>query len=456
MPGAKPTGKADPTERLEVTMLLRHNNAQILTERVGRLARGVVAGHPMSHGEFSRQFATSSADMTAIRNFAAAHGLAVVQENPARCTMVLSGTVAQVNAAFDIDLQRYQHPGGSYRGRVGSINLPQELHPIVKAVLGLDNRPAAKPRFRTIRPNAANGGGASFTPLQIAQLYDFPAGAGQGECVAIIELGGGERPADLTTYFTGLGIGAGPNVTVVSVDQALNQPTGDPNSADGEVMLDIEVVGAIAPQANIAVYFAPNTEAGFLDAVTTAIHDTTNKPSVISISWGGPEATFTQQALTGFDTAFQAAAVLGITICVASGDNGSSDGVADGSDNVDFPASSPHALACGGTSLTASGNAIASETVWNDAPQGTGATGGGVSTAGDARRAGCLRQCRSGDRLSGSHRRHRHGDRRHQRGRPALGRADRPHQRRQGQPGRLHQSGALCRIGGPERHYPRQ
>jgi kumamolisin len=127
------------------------------------------------------------------------------------------------------------------------------------------------------------------------------------------------------------------------------------------------------------VYFTPNTDQGFLDAITTAIHDTTNKPSVISISWGGPESSWTQQSLTAFDHAFQEAAAMGITVCVAAGDGGSSDGVTDGSNNVDFPASSPYALACGGTSVQASGNAIISETVWNDGAQG-GATGGGIST----------------------------------------------------------------------------
>jgi kumamolisin len=143
-------------------------------------------------------------------------------------------------------------------------------------------------------------------------------------------------------------------------------------------MLDIEVVGAIAPGANIAVYFAPNTDAGFLDAITTAIHDTTNKPSIISISWGGPESSWTPQAMTAFDSAFQAAAAMGITVCVASGDNGSSDGVDDGANHVDFPASSPNVLACGGTHLKASGATITAESVWNDGAQG-GAGGGGVS-----------------------------------------------------------------------------
>jgi len=143
-------------------------------------------------------------------------------------------------------------------------------------------------------------------------------------------------------------------------------------------MLDVEVVGAIAPQAHIAVYFSPNTDAGFLDAITTAIHDTKNKPSVISISWGGPESSWTSQAMTAMDSALQAAAALGITVCVAAGDSGSSDGVASG-DHVDFPASSPFALACGGTRLTAQGGSITQEVVWNEGAN-NGATGGGVSS----------------------------------------------------------------------------
>jgi kumamolisin len=182
----------------------------------------------------------------------------------------------------------------------------------------------------------------------------------------------------LKKYFAELGVPQ-PKVTAVSVDHGKNHPTGDPNGPDGEVMLDIEVAGSIAPAAHIAVYFSPNTDQGFLDAITTAIHDTINKPSVISISWGGPESSWTQQSLTAFDQAFQDAATMGITVCVASGDNGSSDGATDGSDNVDFPASSPYALACGGTSVKASDSAITSETVWNDGAQG-GASGGGSST----------------------------------------------------------------------------
>jgi kumamolisin len=210
-------------------------------------------------------------------------------------------------------------------------------------------------------------------------LYDYPsAQTGAGQTVAIIELGGGFRSSDLKTYFSGLGIKTAPSVTAVSVDGAQNQPVGDPNSADGEVLLDIEIVGSIAPGAKIAVYFAPNTDQGFFDAITTAVHDSLRKPSVISISWGGPESTWTAQSLSAFDQAFQDAAALGVTVCCASGDDGSADGVTDGAAHVDFPASSPNVLACGGTRLQSSGNKITKEVVWNGG-SGNGASGGGVS-----------------------------------------------------------------------------
>jgi len=381
VPGATPIGQADPDERLEVSVLLRRQAAAELKEMVKNLAAGQHPGTPMRRDEFAARHAADPADMNAVKQFAARHGLAVVQEQAARRTVVLSGTVAQFNDAFGVDLQRFEHDGGTYRGRTGPVHLPDDLHGVVEAVLGLDNRPQAMPRCR-VRDPLANvrwqaAGATTYTPPNVAALYGFPSGNGAGECIALIELGGGYRQADLGDYFARLGI-APPEVTAVSVDHGSNLPTGDPNGPDAEVMLDIEVAGSIAPKARIGVYFAPNTDAGFLNAITTAIHDAANRPSIVSISWGGPESSWTKQALTAFDDAFQAAAALGITVCAASGDGGSSDGVDDGADHVDFPASSPHCLGCGGTRLRASDSSIASERVWNDGASG-GAGGGGVS-----------------------------------------------------------------------------
>jgi kumamolisin len=383
-PGAKSIGKADPNERLEVTMLVRRRSADAFEKHIATLAAQGASAKHVGHDEFAKQFGADSADMAAVQSFAQKHGLSVVESHEARRTVVLSGAVAQFDAAFGVTLEQYEHAGGTYRGRTGPIHLPDELNGVVDAVMGLDNRPQARPNFRTrtqhgnVRWTAEAKGASTFTPVQIASLYDFPQGDGHGQCIALIELGGGFRPADLKTYFASLNVKQ-PSVIAVSVDHGKNHPTGDPNGPDGEVMLDIEIAGAVAPGAKIAVYFAPNTDAGFLDAISTAIHDTKNKPSIISISWGGPESAWTKQALNAFDQAFQSAAALGVTVCAASGDNGSGDGVNDGADHVDFPASSTYALGCGGTSLQASGDKVTSETVWNDGANG-GASGGGVST----------------------------------------------------------------------------
>jgi len=379
IPGAKSVGKSDPSERLEVTVLVRRSAADDLQKKVKELVAG--GRSRISREEFAKRYGAAAADLTAVKKFAEKHGLAIVQEDASRRTVVLSGSVAQFNQAFGVDLQQFEYEGGSYRGRTGAVQLPPELNDVVEGVFGLDNRPQAKPHFRTHSPHGNvhwKAQSSSFDPNQVASLYDYPNGNGKGECIGLIELGGGYRPADLSAYFSHLKIQL-PKVSAVSVDHGKNHPTGDANGPDGEVMLDVEVAGAIAPGAHIVAYFAPNTDAGFLDAITTAIHDSKNKPSVISISWGGPESGWTQQAMTAFDQAFQAAAALGITVCVAAGDDGSTDGANDGANHVDFPASSPYALACGGTNLKASGGSIVKEVVWNDGANG-GATGGGVSS----------------------------------------------------------------------------
>jgi kumamolisin len=251
------------------------------------------------------------------------------------------------------------------------------LRPVIMAVLGLDDRPQTRPHFRPLLPGQAAI--SSYTPPQLAKLYDFPALDGEGECIGIVELGGGYDQNDINSYFSNLGLQP-PIIVAVSVDGSTNSPTGDPNGPDGEVMLDIEVAGSIAPSAKIAVYFAPNTDSGFLDAVTTAINDTKNRPSTISISWGSAENTWTNQAMQSFDQAFQDSSTMGITVCVASGDSGSSDGETDGLAHVDFPASAPYVLGCGGTRLNSNGSVITSEVVWNDLMIGGGASGGGVSS----------------------------------------------------------------------------
>jgi kumamolisin len=379
--GSKLIGPANPKDRVEVTMRLRSRSKKPApADKIGR--QQPLKRHYLSREEFAAAYGAAPADVTKIKSFARKNKLAVVSVNPAQRNVILAGSVNALSAAFHVKLMEYEHPDGNYRGRSGQVHLPAELVPIVEGVFGLDNRRMARPHFVTTQQSGAseNRGASSYTALQVAQLYDFPTGLdGSGECIGILEFGGGYNTSDLTAYFTQLGI-ATPSISSVSVDGVSNSP-GDPQS-DPEVALDIEVSGAIAPGANIVVYFAPFTEQGWVDALTTAIHDSTNNPSVLSISWGFAEGEpvqgfeWTPQAVQAVNQTLQAAAAMGVTVCVASGDNGSSDGINDGLAHVDFPASSPYSLGCGGTKVTAANNQIRSEVVWNQ--DGSGG-GGGIS-----------------------------------------------------------------------------
>ena len=363
---------------------LNPNEVMTVTIRVRRkksIESALKSGKHISHEAYEKNYGAAAADLAAVEDFAGVYQLSVVGSSVARRSVVLTGTVKHFEEAFQVHLSHYRGvDGNTFRGRTGGINIPANLAGIIEGVFGLDNRPHATPKSQVLQEGgmftahaAATG---SFSADHIAKLYGFPAGVtGHGQCIGIIELGGGFRNADLQNYFTGLGI-TPPSVKAKSVDGGHNSPS-TANSADGEVMLDIEVAGSVAPGAKQVVYFTPNTDQGFLDAITTAIHDKVNNPSVISISWGSAEVNWTPQSLDSFNQAFQSAAVLGVTVTVAAGDEGSSDNMPDGKVHVDFPASSPYVLACGGTRLIAKGSTVGAETVWHDS--NSSATGGGVS-----------------------------------------------------------------------------
>ncbi len=373
-------GPADTSERAELTLVLR------------RRAPG--------------ELGAADEDLERVRTVLTGLGLNVTSVHAASRRVMVAGTVGELAAAFGTSVRLARTGGVTHRYREGALYLPESLDGIVEAVLGLDNRPQARPHFRIAAPApsaavsdlpgpsaaappaamsdlprpsaAAPAQPLSYSPAQVASIYQFPAGSdGSGQTVAVLEFGGGFSTSDLSAYFGGLGIPV-PSISAVSVDNAQNQPGSDPTGADVEVALDIDVIGAAAPGATQLVYFAPNTDRGFVDAVSDAAH-ATPAPIAISISWGQSEDRWTAQGRTALDNAIADACALGVTVTVAAGDYGSSDGATDGSVHCDFPASSPNALACGGTRLeVAADGSITSETVWNDGAGG-GAGGGGVS-----------------------------------------------------------------------------
>jgi kumamolisin len=384
--GSTLIGASNPDERVEITMRVRSRSTKLPSaEKMGALLPKKRTY--MTREQFAAAHGAAPADLAKVKAFAAKNKLDVVSASAAERSVKLSGTVRALSAAFDVKLMEYEHADGNYRGRIGSIHLPAGLSDVVQGVFGLDNRRQARPHIQYHTMNAEEhaaraGSSTTFTAPQVSQLYNFPAGTdGTGETIGILEFGGGYNTADLATYFKNLGIKA-PTVTSVPVDGVSNVPGKDPDS-DGEVALDIEVVGAIAPGAKIVVYFAPFTERGWVDGLAAAMSDSANRPSVITISWGFAEGEpvqgfeWTQQTVQAVNETLQAAAAMGVTVCAASGDDGSNEQINDGHAHTDFPAASPYVLGCGGTKLTAAGGKIANEVVWNEG-KGSGG-GGGIS-----------------------------------------------------------------------------
>jgi kumamolisin len=376
LPDVTETGPLNTDERAQITLVLR---------RKAELPEEIVVGPTvLSRDELAEGYGADPADVDLVRQELAGRGLEVTAVHATTRRVKVAGTLGDLSSAFGTTLRQVSSTDQrgrrvTHRYREGPLYLPAALDGVVTAVLGLDTRPQAQPRYRTAS-DAAAAQGTSYPPNQVADIYTFPARTtGAGQTVAVIELGGGFTTSDLSAYFGSLGI-ATPSIAAVSVDRASNNP-GDTSGASVEVNLDIDVIGAAAPGAAQLVYFAPNNgDQGFVDAISAAA-EATPAPIAISISWGQSEDSWTTQGMASMNQAMSDAAALGITVCAAAGDNGSSDGVNDGQVHVDFPASSPYALGCGGTKLLAdpATGVVSSEVVWNELASNEGAGGGGVS-----------------------------------------------------------------------------
>ena len=363
MPDARLLGPVDDDELIEVTLVLRRPPG-------GDLDAAAPGAAPISRARFAAGYGALQSDIRQIELFYQAHGASIVQSSTAARTITLAGTAAQMNRAFAVTLQRYASRRSTYRSFSGPVHLPAALAALVQGVFGLDDRPIAE------RLGGSGPTGFWFTPQCIADYYQYPASSdGKGQTVGFLQFGGGFLMSELTEYFALSDLKV-PTITTVELSGAKNDPKGD----SAEATVDIEIFSSVAPAAQVVVYFAPNTEKGWIDACTGAVHDTVNQPSVLSISWGYSELfwIFNQQLIDALESVFVDATWLGVTVCAASGDCGSPGNkeIEDGRNHVIYPASSPNVLGCGGTVVRPDGSGGVMEVVWDN---DDGSTGGGVS-----------------------------------------------------------------------------
>ena len=389
-PGSVAKQRTNPNRWLELTVGVRRRKQ--LPDLSALDAKRPGERTYMTRDQLRNEFGSDPAAVDAIEKFAAAHHLVVTRNEPASARLGLGGTVADISDAFGVKLFDYSHPKlGDFHARTGPVMLPTDIGDAITGVFGLNNQRVMHrlPRRRqTIDARMPSGSQSRpwFVPTELASIYNFPDADASSQCIGLLEFGGGVEQSDVTAYFQKIGVPA-PSIQIVAVDGVGTDPAADPDST-GEVMLDVDVAGALAGGAKVAVYFSTFDEKGLVDVLSTVINDSANDPAVLSVSWGWDEnqpfnngILWSAAAIDHVNQSLLAVAQLGITVCISTGDDGSEAQVQDGHAHVNFPATSPYALAVGGTTLharkAANGQMAVTEVVWNDGPGSGG--GGGIS-----------------------------------------------------------------------------
>jgi kumamolisin len=402
--GARAFKESNARKRIRVTIVVRSaSSLKLRQEAIAQLATKLPHNRRyLSLEEFTALHGAREEDLSIIKHFAKKHGLRVIEISKARRCVVLSGTILKFSRAFQVRLRDFKHKGQTYRSHSDAIQIPSDLAEIVEGVLGLEDR-SLMTHHAFVRAMLSTN---HVEPSEVAKAYQFPVHAnGKGERIAIIELGGGFYNQDIRNYFQKHKLRT-PRIKVHEFDGQRNSPASKQSveqvlsllgvskvrekaamterSELGRAMwtiestIDIQLAGNFAHGAFIDVYFAPNNAQGKYHALTSALTNKECPPTILSCSWGAVEEELPLDVMHLLDQIFQDAALLGITVCFSSGDQGD-DPARNGKPRAHFPATSPHVLSCGGTHWNLSGHRL-NEVVWNETmPHGVVKSGGGVS-----------------------------------------------------------------------------
>ncbi|QBD81374.1 peptidase S53 [Ktedonosporobacter rubrisoli] len=389
-------GSADPTQRITLALGLRPTNPSALTSYAQDVVHPGSARyhHFLSAAQFTQLFAPSETDYVALSQYFKATGFSVTHTYNHRLLLTVSGTVAQAEQDFHININTYKAPDGhTYYANMEDPSLPEPFAEQVQSISGLNNatrwQHVSSARrsvdMAALQSTACPTQGADhYTPDQIASAYNlrdfYQAGIqGQGQSVALFELSDFDS-ADLTAYAACFGHSHTP---VQAITVGSTPAIFDSGSLEAE--LDAELVLSAAPQLSmLKIYKAANNPAGILAEWAQIVQDAV---PIVSVSWGQCEQTSDPGMLQQENVLLKEAALQGQTILAASGDSGSAGCYFDNDKNPTAlsaldPAAQPFVTSVGGTSLTLAGNAYGHETTWNSPPSALsigGASGGGIS-----------------------------------------------------------------------------
>ena len=381
-------GNVDPTQKIDLTIVLTGPKLPEADEFVGQT---------LTRAKLTEKFGADQADVDKVAKSLKKFGLTVTDVALETRSMRVSGTARQIEAAFRPKMaMMHSARDGDYRGRRGTIQIPAEIKDIITGVFGLDQRRVA--HHKSLAAVSANQVAKQLPlgPAALERLYNFPPGDGAGQSIAIAAIARGYFADDVEVHCHKFKRPM-PKVNTVTVgkaqfhsleaalDRLQAMERGQVLGSCYEVMMDVEIIAGLCPKANLSVYFFHNDQRGWIDFLNEVLR-AKPVPVALSISLAGAEEHlgWSKQAIIAIDERLNMARLLGITTCVASGDDGSGAEMDDDKVHVEYPSSSVNVLSVGGTMLEKVGSGV-EEVVWWESPgcrtgsQG-GATGGGVST----------------------------------------------------------------------------
>ncbi|MFJ9380475.1 protease pro-enzyme activation domain-containing protein [Streptomyces sp. NPDC101455] len=354
------TGAVSAAKHISVAISLTPRNNKGLDTFIANVSnpRSSSYGHYLTKAQFAARFGRTDAEVKQVKDYLRAQGLTVGKVHSGNLLVDASGTAAQLEKAFGTKLSTWKDTksGRAFYANETAPTLPTGIAGLVSDVTGLNNRAQLHHQAtNTVAPR--NGPGGGYTPAQLKGGYNVSGTyTGSGQKIALLEFDGFAQ-SNITKYDTNYSLGS-PTPTVSKVDGG----SGALGDGQVEVELDIEVLHAIAPKANVTVFEGPNSDAGEVDTYQAIVDS--GIPTT-SISWGASESQRTTSNINAVDAVFKAGAAEGLGFYAASGDDGSDD-AGDGTTTVDYPASDPYVTGVGGTKLTVtSANAFSKEVAWS-------------------------------------------------------------------------------------------
>ncbi|MGW7240975.1 S53 family peptidase [Streptomyces sp. NPDC054804] len=358
---ASRTGKVAAGKRISVAISLTPRGGKALDTFVAAVSdpHSASYGHYLTKRQFAARFGRTDAEVKNLRDYLRSQGVTVGKVHSGNLLVDASGTAAQLQKAFGTELSTWKDAasGRSFYANDSAPTLPSSLASLVSDVAGLNNRVQLHHQATPHTVSPHNGPGGGYTPAQLKGGYNVSSTyTGSGQKIALLEFDGFQQ-SNITKYDTNYSLGS-PTPTVSKVDGG----SGSLGDGQVEVELDIEVLHAIAPKANVTVFEGPNSDAGEVDTYQAIVDS--GIPTT-SISWGAAESARTTSNINAVDAVFKAGAAEGLGFYAASGDDGSDD-AGDGGTSVDYPASDPYVTGVGGTKLTVtSANAFSKEVAWS-------------------------------------------------------------------------------------------